>query len=36
MPIQHGVTTSLYYEDPDGNFAEMQIDNFATPGEAIA
>jgi catechol-2,3-dioxygenase len=34
MPIQHGMTTSLYYEDPDGNFVEMQIDNFATPEQA--
>jgi catechol-2,3-dioxygenase len=36
MPIQHGMTTSLYYEDPDGNFVEMQIDNFATPDQATA
>ncbi|MSQ69619.1 MAG: biphenyl 2,3-dioxygenase [Gammaproteobacteria bacterium] len=28
-PIQHGITTSLYYRDPDGNLAELQIDNFA-------
>ena len=35
-PIQHGLTTSLYYEDPDGNRVEMQIDNFATPDEATA
>lgn len=35
-PIQHGVTTSLYYQDPDGNFVELQIDNFATPDEATA
>jgi catechol-2,3-dioxygenase len=34
VPIQHGVITSLYYRDPDGNFAEMQVDNFATPDEA--
>lgn len=34
MPIQHGVTTSLYYQDPDGNFVELQVDNFATPEEA--
>jgi catechol-2,3-dioxygenase len=34
VPIQHGVTTSLYYRDPDGNFVEIQIDNFATPEEA--
>ncbi|MDF3313262.1 VOC family protein [Rhodococcus sp. T2V] len=36
VPIQHGVTTSLYYQDPDGNFVELQIDNFATPEEATA
>lgn len=36
VPIQHGVTTSLYYRDPDGNFVEMQVDNFATPDEATA
>ena len=36
MPIQHGMTTSLYYEDPDGNFVEMQVDNFATPDQATA
>lgn len=35
-PVQHGVTTSLYYRDPDGNMVELQIDNFATPGEATA
>ncbi|MEE2058071.1 VOC family protein [Rhodococcus artemisiae] len=35
-PIQHGVTTSLYYRDPDGNFVELQIDNFADPDEATA
>ena len=32
--IAHGVTTSLYYRDPDGNFVEMQIDNFADPDDA--
>jgi catechol 2,3-dioxygenase-like lactoylglutathione lyase family enzyme len=34
VPIQHGVTTSLYYRDPDCNFVEFQIDNFATAAEA--
>ncbi|MFG1928664.1 VOC family protein [Cryptosporangium sp. NPDC048952] len=34
--IAHGVTTSLYYRDPDGNFVEMQIDNFAAPDDATA
>ena len=36
IPVQHGVTTSLYYRDPDGNMVELQIDNFATPDEATA
>ena len=35
-PVQHGVTTSLYYRDPDGNHVEMQIDNFDTPDAATA
>lgn len=36
QPVQHGVTTSLYYEDPDGNHIELQVDNFATAEEATA
>jgi catechol-2,3-dioxygenase len=36
VPVQHGITTSLYYRDPDGNFAELQVDNFATADEATA
>lgn len=36
LPIQHGVTTSIYYRDPDGNFIEMQIDNFADVKDATA
>lgn len=34
VPVQHGVTTSLYYRDPDGNHVELQVDNFADPEEA--
>ena len=34
--IAHGVTTSMYYQDPDGNFVEMQIDNFDKPEDATA
>jgi len=34
--IAHGVTTSMYYRDPDGNFVEVQIDNFAEPEQATA
>jgi catechol-2,3-dioxygenase len=26
--VNHGMTTSLYYKDPDGNNIETQIDNF--------
>lgn len=32
--IAHGVTTSMYYQDPDGHFVEMQIDNFEEPDDA--
>ena len=32
-PINHGVTTSMYYRDPDKNRVELQIDNFATVAE---
>ena len=27
--LDHGVTISLYYSDPDGNFVELQSDNFS-------
>ena len=26
--LEHGMTCSLYYRDPDGNFVELQCDNF--------
>lgn len=26
--LDHGLTTSFYYEDPDGNSVELQADNF--------
>lgn len=32
--VNHGPTTSIYYEDPDGNHIETQVDNFDTPDEA--
>lgn len=32
--VNHGPTTSMYYQDPDGNQLEIQIDNFATSQEA--
>ncbi|HLY57450.1 MAG TPA: VOC family protein [Stellaceae bacterium] len=28
--MNHGVTTSFYYKDPDGNKVELQFDNFET------
>jgi catechol-2,3-dioxygenase len=28
--VNHGVTTSMYYQDPDDNQVELLIDNFAT------
>ncbi len=34
--IDHGMTTSMYYRDPDGNQFEFQVDNFAEPGAAAA
>ena len=35
-PINHGLTTSMYYRDPDNNRVELQIDNFATEAECQA
>ena len=32
-PINHGLTLSMYYRDPDGNKVELQIDNFDTVEE---
>ncbi|KAJ4422242.1 hypothetical protein N0V82_003102 [Gnomoniopsis sp. IMI 355080] len=34
--VNHGPTTSIYYQDPDGNQIETQVDNFATVEEANA
>ena len=28
--LDHGLTMSFYYEDPDGNSVELQVDNFGT------
>ena len=33
LTINHGPTTSLYYEDPDGTRLELQVDNFASEAE---
>ena len=32
--VNHGPTTSLYYDDPDQNRIELQVDNFADMTEA--
>jgi catechol-2,3-dioxygenase len=34
--INHGPTTSMYYQDPDGNHVETQVDNFDTVDETNA
>ena len=26
--LDHGITTSMYFSDPDENFVELQVDNF--------
>ena len=31
----HGMTTSMYYADPDGNRVETQVDNFPTKAEGL-
>ncbi|PSS22723.1 hypothetical protein M430DRAFT_48362 [Amorphotheca resinae ATCC 22711] len=32
--VNHGPTTSIYYQDPDGNQIETQVDNFDTVAAA--
>jgi catechol-2,3-dioxygenase len=34
--VNHGVTTSMYYYDPDRNQVELLVDNFATAAEGQA
>lgn len=34
--VNHGVTVSIYYNDPDGNGVEFFTDRFATPAESQA
>jgi len=31
LPINHGLTTSIYYQDPDGNGVEFQVEHFSEP-----
>jgi len=35
-PVNHGLTTSLNYEDPDGNRVEFQVENFDSTEELNA
>ncbi|KAI9020567.1 Glyoxalase/Bleomycin resistance protein/Dihydroxybiphenyl dioxygenase [Hyaloraphidium curvatum] len=34
--VNHGVTTSMYYADPDGNQVEVQVDHFPSAADANA
>lgn len=34
--VNHGMTTSLYYRDPDDNRIELQVENFDDPIDAFA
>ncbi|KAI0115269.1 Glyoxalase/Bleomycin resistance protein/Dihydroxybiphenyl dioxygenase [Daldinia grandis] len=34
--VNHGMSTSMYYADPDGNQLEFQVDNYDTVAEAVA
>lgn len=34
-PVNHGMTTSMYYFDPDGNEFELQVNNFKTTSEVV-
>jgi catechol-2,3-dioxygenase len=34
--VNHGPTTSMYYQDPDGNRVEFQVDNFPSVEELHA
>jgi len=36
VTINHGITTSMYYHDPDRNQVELLVDNFATAAEGQA
>lgn len=33
--VNHGITVSIYYRDPDGNQIETQVEGFNTTAEAI-
>jgi catechol-2,3-dioxygenase len=33
--VHHGITASMYYQDPDGNQMEFQVDCFESPDKAV-
>jgi catechol 2,3-dioxygenase-like lactoylglutathione lyase family enzyme len=35
-PVNHGMTTSFYYQDPDGNRVELQFENYPSEDELLA
>lgn len=35
-PVNHGMSTSMYFFDPEGNELELQVNNFDTSEEALA
>lgn len=34
--LDHGLTTSFYYRDPDGNYVELQVDNYGDWAQSTA
>jgi catechol 2,3-dioxygenase-like lactoylglutathione lyase family enzyme len=34
-PVNHGMTTSFYYQDPDGNKIELQFENYPSEREVM-
>lgn len=34
-PVNHGMTTSFYYQDPDGNRIELQFENYPSEREVM-
>ena len=34
--VDHGMTGSIYFEDPDGNGIEFYFDRYADPAEGLA
>jgi catechol 2,3-dioxygenase len=34
LSLDHGLTTSMYYHDPDSNLVELQVDNFGDWGKS--